>query len=166
MRGGLLMLLLSTLVVGGCGYRFASNQRLYPTDIQTVAVPTVVNETFSRSDTAQLTSALVREVEARTPYRLTGTGGADSVLQVTITDVRRRTTSRDRITALPNEQIYVVLADVVWKDLRTGRVLMHLENFEQTAAFYPTLGESDFFASQEAAEQLAAGIVEAMGDDW
>jgi hypothetical protein len=58
------------------------------------------------------------------------------------------------------------VADVVWKDLRTGEVLMRLENFEQTAAMYATLGESDFLASQEAAEQIAVGIVEAMGDDW
>ncbi len=150
----------------GCGYRMAGSRGLYTDQVNTVAVPTVTNETLSRSDTAQLTSALVRQLEARTPYRVASVEEADAMLEVTITDARRRTTSRDRFHALPNEQLYVVLADVVWKDLRTGEELLRLENFEQTSVLYPTLGESDFFASQEAAEELAAGIVEAMGGDW
>ena len=156
------------LVLGGaaCSYRFAESEQLYPDHVSTVAVPTVTNATSQRGDTAQLTHALVRELEARTPYRVERRETADSLLEVKISDIRRRTTSRDNVTAIPNEQLYVVLADIVWKDLRTGEVLMRLQNFEQTAALYPTLGESDFLASQEAAEQLAAGIVEALGADW
>lgn len=152
--------------LAGCGYRVAGGRELYPDGIATVAIPTVANETHHRGSTEQLTAALVGHLESRTPYRVESTSRADAVLEVTITDIRRRTTSRDRGTALPEEQLLVVLADVLWKDLRNGTVLLRLDNFEQTAALYPTLGESDFFASQEAAEQLAMGIVEAMGDDW
>ena len=154
------------LAVGGCGYRMSGSEGLYPDNVETVSVPTVINETFARADTARLTSALVRQLESRTPYRTAPLSRADTVLEVTITDIRRRMTSRDPGSSVPNEQLYVVLADVVWKDLRTGEVLVRLENLEQTAPLYPTLGESDFFASQEAAEQLAIGIVEAMGGDW
>jgi hypothetical protein len=162
----LLLLASGCLLVGGCGYRMAGAEGIYPENVETVSVPTVSNETFARADTARLTSAIVNELEKRTPYRVAPVSRADTVLEVTITSVRRRMTSRDPGSSLPNEQLYVVLADVLWKDLRTGEVLVRLENLEQTALLYPTLGESDFLASQEAAEALAAGIVEAMGDDW
>ena len=154
------------LALTGCGYRLAGSSGLYPEDVETVSIPTVTNETNFRGDTAQLTSALVGQLETRTPYRVDSLERADTLLEVTLKDIRRRTTSRDPGSALPEEQLYVVLADVVWKDLRTGEVLMRLANFEQTAAMYPTLGESDFIASQEAAEQLATGIIEAMGGVW
>ena len=158
--------LLASMVVAGCGYRVAGPQGLYPENVQTVSIPTVSNETFARGDTARLTSALVAQLESRTPYRVAPVSTADTLLEVTLTDVRRRLTSRDPGSSVPNEQLYVVLAEVVWKDLRTGEVLVRLENLEQTATLYPTLGESDFFASQEAADQLAIGIVEALGGDW
>lgn len=165
-RAAIALALVLGSMLAGCGYRLAGSSALYPAGIDTVAIPTVTNETFHRGNTAQLTAALVGQLEARTPYRVESLARADSVLEVTITDIRRRTTSRNLDTSLPHEQLYIVLADVVWKDLRSGQVLMRLANFEQTAALYPTLGESDFLASQEAAEQLALGIVEAMGDDW
>ena len=162
----LVPLFLLGLGSGACTYRFAGSEQLYPEHVNTVAIPTVTNATAKRGDTAQLTWALVRELESRTPYRVETLERADTVLEVKIADIRRRTTSRDRVTATPDEQLYVVIANVVWKDLRTGELLMRLENFEQTAALYPTLGESDFLSSQEAAEQLAIGIIEALGDDW
>lgn len=162
----LILLAVACVALAGCGYRMAGPKGIYPSNIETVSVPTVSNETFARADTARLTSALVSQLENRTPYRVAPISRADSVLEVTITSVRRRLTSRDPGSSLPNEQLYVVLADVVWKDLRNGEVLVRLDNLEQTALLYPTLGESDFLASQEAAEALAVGIVEAMGGDW
>src|SRR5690606_9547054 len=54
----------------GCGYRMAGSRGLYTDQVNPVAVPPVANETLSPSDTAQLTSALVRQLEARTPCRV------------------------------------------------------------------------------------------------
>lgn len=161
-----IILLLVVWQAGGCGYRLSGNAGLYRDDVKTVFVPTVLNRTFYRSDSSQLTDALVREIQTRTPYRITDAGSADTSLEVTITQVRRSTTSRDRFTALPNEQIYVVVVDFTWKDLRSGGTLVTREHFEQTAPVYATLGEEDFHGSQEAAEALAAGIVEELTSDW
>ena len=129
-------------------------------------MPTVGNETFYRADTERLTDALVKAVQARTPYRVAPATEADTLLEVTITDVDRRTTARDRITAVPEEQLYVVRVDLTWKDLRSGKTLTRIEALEQTTTQYQTLGEGIFIASQSAAEQLAAGIVEEMGGAW
>lgn len=160
----LLLLILSAL--GGCGYALSGQTGLYRDDVETVFVPTVLNRTFARDDSAQLTDALVRQIATRTPYRVAAAGLADTSLEVIITEVRRATTSRDRHTALPNEQLYVVVVDFTWKDLRSGRTLVSREHFEQTAAVYPTLGEGEFHASQQATEALAAGIIEELTGNW
>ena len=154
------------LLTSGCGYRPAGRGELYREDVQTVSIPIVGNRTFSRSDSAQLTNALVRQIEERTPYRVASQTRADTILEVTITDIRRSTGARNRGTGLPEQQLYIVTSTVSWKDLRSGEVLLRRENFEQTAVLYPTLGETDFIASQDAAERLAKGIVEELAGDW
>ncbi|MCS7032800.1 MAG: hypothetical protein NZ561_02265, partial [Phycisphaerae bacterium] len=68
--------------------------------------------------------------------------------------------------AIPQEQLYKITVNFVWKDLRTGKILVERRNFEQTATFYPTLGEGRFVGSQQAAEQLARGIVQELQADW
>lgn len=165
-RRNLPIMLLILCAAGGCGYRLTGQSGLYRDDVETVFVPTVLNRTFARDDAAQLTDALVRQIATRTPYRVADAGLADTALEVTITEIRRATTSRDRFTALPNEQLYVVVIDFTWKDLRSGKTLVSREHFEQTAATYPTLGEGEFHASQEAAEALAAGIIEELTANW
>ena len=162
----LALLLLALASTGGCGYRAVGPQGLYRSDVRTLALPTVGNETFYRLDTERLTDALAKAVQLRTPYRLAPAADADSLLEVTITEVERRTTSRDRTTAVPNEQLYVVRVDLTWKDLRNGKTLARVEGLEQTTTQYATLGEDLFVASQEAAEQLAAGIVEELTAAW
>ena len=161
-----LALLFALLAASGCGYRLVGPQGLYRSDVKTVAVPTVGNETFYRADTERLTDALVKAVQAKTPYRIAPAADADTLLEVTITDVDRRTTSRNRRTAVPEEQLYVVRVDLTWKDLRTGKTLTRIEGLEQTSTQYATLGEGQFIASQSAAEQLADGIVEEIGGTW
>ena len=163
------VLALATLLAfcaGGCGYRLVGPQGLYRSDVRTVAVPTVGNETFYRADTERLTDALVKAVQAKTPYRVAPAAVADSQLEVTITNVQRRTTARDRITAVPEEQLYVVRVDLTWKDLRSGKTLTRITDLEQTTTQYQTLGEGIFIASQQAAEELAGGIVEELGGTW
>jgi hypothetical protein len=43
---------------------------------------------------------------------------------------------------------------------------MQRKNFQQTASFYPTLGEGEFVGAQDAIEKLALGIVQEMQADW
>ena len=162
----LLVALVSVTFVGGCGYRVVGAQGLYRTDIKTVAIPTVGNATFYRDDSASLTGALVRSLEAKTPYRVTDASDADTLLEVTITDAGRRTQSRNLTTGLPDQQLYVVVVDYTWTDLRTGETLVTRQQVEQVAELYPTLGEGQFIAGQSAAEDLAIGIVEDLAAAW
>lgn len=164
------------LAIGGCsGYQqtgtgsSASNYKwtsLYRQDIQTVAVPIFSNIDFSRGDELALTKALITQIEQRTPYKVVDRDKADTIIEGQITRVRLQSVSSDRATSLPQEQLYTLRVDFVWKDLRTGKILVERRGFEQNATFYPTLGEGRQQGGLSAAEQLAIGIVQELEADW
>lgn len=170
--GTALAALLATLSAG-CGYQSASSTpggytwgSLYRQDIKTVAVPIFTSKSFHRGVEFQLGKALVQQIESTTPYKVVPAERADTVLEGQIVDVGLNTVSSDNRTAIPQEQLYRVTVNFVWKDLRSGKVLVERRNFEQTTTFYPTLGEGRYVGSQSAAEQLARGIVQELQNDW
>jgi hypothetical protein len=58
------------------------------------------------------------------------------------------------------------MVNFTWKDLRSGKILVQRTNFEQTATYYPSLGEGEYVGEQSAAESLAAGIVHELEAAW
>lgn len=145
------------------GYTHGS---LYRQDIRTVAVPIFTSKSFFRGVEFQLSTALVQQIESTTPYKVVPAERADTILEGQIVDVGINTVSNDSQTAIPQEQLYRVSVNFVWKDMRSGRVLVERRNFEQTSTFYPTLAEGRWTGSQVAAEQLARGIVQELQADW
>lgn len=147
----------------GAGYKWGS---LYRDDVRTVAVPIFENRSFRRGVEFRLTQAIVKSMESQTPYKVAPREDADTVLEGEITDISLRTISSDARTGVPQEQIYRVRVNFVWKDLRNGRILVQRRYYEQTAPFYPTLGEGQFYGSQLNVERLALAIVNEMQADW
>lgn len=162
------------LVLGGCGYSHNGEEpsgsyqwhSLYREDVRTVAVPIFQNKDYTRGVEFALTKAIVNQLEAHSGYKVVPRERADTVLEGEITSVKRSTVSRDERSALPQEQLFIVSVDFVWKDLRNGRILVERRNFEQTATYYPTLGEDQFVGNQQAVEKLALAIVQEMQADW
>ena len=164
-----LVLLVVFLTACGCGYRSGGGYQwrsLYRQDVKTVAVPIFATRDFSRGNVFELTSALVRQIEVRTPYKVVPAGRADTILEGEIVSVRLDRQSVARTSAVPQEQLAVVSVSFTWKDLRTGKILVQRRNFDQAAAYYPTLGEGRFVANQQTAEQLAIAIVQELQADW
>lgn len=166
-----MMRLLGSLAVllvfaGGCGYSAVGYSGTHRSDVRTVSVAAVANATYDTQAADALTAALVQRLEKSTPYRVAEASSADTLLEVTMTGVSRGASLRSRSTGIPEEQVWAVTADAVWKDLRTGKVLLELRNFTQTATQYPTFGEGPFIASQQAADGLAEGIVDEMSAKW
>ena len=64
--------------LSGCGY---TQQELFNTEYQTVAVPIFQNKTFYRGVELELTEALIKEIELRTPYKVTATNTAQTILE-------------------------------------------------------------------------------------
>lgn len=161
-------------LLSGCGYTRVGDdpsgsyqwRSLYREDVRTVAVPIFTNRSFRRGVEFSLTKAVINHMEATTPYKVVPRERADTILEGAITDIRVQNVSNHSRLGIPQEQLYVIVCDLIWKDIRSGQILMERRNFEQTAAFYPTLGEGQFVGSQEGVERLALGIVQEMQADW
>lgn len=170
---GLLVGLSLVCLMSGCAsYQFGA-AALYPSGIRTVHIPIVRNESFRHDLGPQLTDALVREVERRTPYKVVSNPGADSTLRCNISaqsKVVLTETSSDDPRALDS----AITVGASWTS-RDGRRLMQnsvatLETdstgFSQSVRYVPEAGQSIDTANQDAIDQLARRIVSQMESRW
>ncbi|CAN5605078.1 hypothetical protein BH09PLA1_BH09PLA1_18820 [soil metagenome] len=162
------------ILLSGCGYTHSGDdpsgsyqwRSLYREDVKSVAVPIFTNKTFRRGVEFALTRAVVTQIEAKSPYKVVPRERADTILEGQIVEIRLQNLSSDSTIAIPQEQLYLLTVDFIWKDLRTGRILTERKNFQQTTTFYPTLGEGEFVGSQQGVEKLALGIVQELQANW
>jgi hypothetical protein len=102
------------------GYTTAPN---YDTSIHTVRVPIFENRTYRRGLEFQLTEAVVREINAKTPYRVVGCD------QPADTELRGRIIGGTKGILNLNQQAEIreaetaITVELSWVDLRTGEVL-------------------------------------------
>ncbi|MEA2708126.1 MAG: hypothetical protein QOF78_727 [Phycisphaerales bacterium] len=160
---------------GGCGYRNGGGgegsdgyhwKSVYRQDIRSIAVPIFKSNVFQRGVEFSLSKAVANQIEANTPYKVVPRERADTILEGEIVAVRVNTLSSDRYSALPQEQLLDIVVDFTWKDLRTGKILVERRGVEQTASYYPTLGEGRATGTQAASERLALAIVQELQADW
>ena len=160
------------LALSGCGYNKGSDSAgyqwgsLYRQDVRTVAVPIFTTRSFDRGVEFNLSQAVVKQIEATTPYKVVPRERADTILEGQVVDVQVGTLSTDTDSAIPQEQMLGLTIDFTWKDLRSGRVLVERRGFEHTATYYPTLGEGRAVGRQHAVERLALAIVQELQADW
>ena len=165
------LLLLAALLAHGCsadpreGWSSAS---AWTTAYRTVAVPVLGNRTFARELDTQLTEALVKQIEATTPYKVVGQGTADTMLRGTITDVQLREISKSVITGLGEEVALRVTLDYEWLDMRTGAPLVARNGYVGTAVFRPSRPTQEplELAGFEVVQQLAREIVDSLQGEW
>jgi hypothetical protein len=171
----ILALLLLAIAVAGCGYKNGSGggnsdgyhwKSVYRDDIRTVAVPIFKSSVYQRGVEFSLSKALVQQIEANTPYKVVPRERADTILEGEIVEVHVNTLSNDRFSAIPQEQLFDIIVDFTWKDLRTGKILVQRRGIEQTSSYYPTLGEGRATGTQHASERLALAIVQELQADW
>ncbi|HEV7298735.1 MAG TPA: hypothetical protein VGN72_05160 [Tepidisphaeraceae bacterium] len=174
------MVAILLLAVAGCGYSAGvSNagagesssegyqwKSLYRPGINTIAISVFTSREFRRYDEIRFTHAVAKQIEAYTPYKLASRDVADSVLEGQIRFIRQPVLSSSANGGVPNEQLYEMGVDFTWKDLRTGKIIASRTVFDQTTAYYPTLGESSFVGAQTAAERLALAVVQQLEADW
>lgn len=157
--------------VGGCaadprdGYTAMS---MWPDDVATVHVPIFENRTFERGVEFDLTEAVIKAMEARTPYRVAAINRADASLTGSIVNVERQLLSRSRATGLSEETVLSVTIDFEFKDLRTGRVLVRRQRFTGQGLFHPSppAGEPVELGRAAAVQHLARDIVSELRASW
>jgi hypothetical protein len=161
------------IATGGCAaYQFGP-QTMFRSDVRTIYVPIARNETFRHDLGVRLTESVIRQIQERTPYLVTGDPTADSVLTCRFTSETKRVlteTETDEVRALD----MVVAVDASWVN-RQGRVLM--ENrllpdgnlalyFSQGTRVVPEAGQSIESELQDAIDDLAERIVSQMELRW
>ena len=165
--------LLGCFALFGCApYQFG-NAALFPPGIRTVHVPIVRDATFRHDLGVRLTEALVREIELRTPYKVTADPAADTVLKCEIIGETKRVlteTAQDYPRALDA----AVQVRASWSN-RAGQLLFNNSIiptddltilFSQDERFVPEAGQSVDTAMQQAIEDLAGRIVSQMENRW
>lgn len=102
------------------GYTTAPN---YSTKIHTVYVPIFRNTTLYRNLEFQLTQAVVREIESKTPYKvISDRCRADTELTGKIVSFNRNVINVTPLNEVREAQTTLGV-EVVWRDLRTGEIL-------------------------------------------
>ena len=107
-RVALLVPVLVALASNGCatdptqGYSAMSTFR---DDVTAIAVPIFVNDGFQRNVEFLLTDAVIKEIQARTPYTISSSARADSILLGRITETRLQQLSKSRVTGLSEEEM-------------------------------------------------------------
>ncbi|MEW6249049.1 MAG: LPS assembly lipoprotein LptE [Planctomycetota bacterium] len=155
-----------TLLVGlaGCGYKAGGP---YRSGIQTVYIDMAGTREFRRFLEYDLTEALKKRLNSQgTPYRLAPREKADSILQVEILEVVQNAFAPDYETRQPRDTSYTLAVRVLWRDLRSGRILLDTPVQLETVDYLPPTGETEAYASDKATDRLAAAIVRKMYEDW
>lgn len=178
-RTHLVMLLIVSSVLAtaaplaGCAAYQLGNGTLYNPNIRTVYIPIVRNDTFRPMVGVQLTEALVKAVELRTPYKVVGDPSADSTLTCRVVSESKQVITENR-TDDPRAIDAILNIELTWLD-RRGNLLM--ENrfvppgqyaflFSQSSHFVPEGGQSVSTALQHDIERLADTIVSQMESRW
>lgn len=156
--------------IPGCGYTLGNG---FSPDIKTVSVPIFENDTYRRGLEYQLTEAIQKEIQNRTPYRLARGDNADTRLSGRIVQVRKDVLGENNNDD-PRQLQLSIMVRVTWENLRTGEVLAKSEvpvapeaiPLLTQAGFAPELGQSQATAAQTAIDQMARHIVNMMETPW
>jgi hypothetical protein len=157
----------------GCAaYQFGADA-IFPSNIRTVYLPVVRNNTYRLDMGVRLTEALVREIERRTPYKVTGDPNADTTLTCTIIG-ESKVVLTEKDTDDPRALDANIAVKAKWTG-RNGQLLMNNRlvpaedpeiYFDQNARFVPEAGQSIATADQRVIENLAERIVSQMEMRW
>ena len=169
MKQWLILVLGMMLATGGtgcAGYRLGS---MLPEDIKTVYVPTIVNKSSEPQVEADITQALIQDIQRDGSLRVVNQDQADTVLVVTLRSytlepVAYRTDQRTSA----REYRIVLNASLLMTRRGTGAVVVEAPNVRGEFVF-PVAGDlssSKLRGLPQAAEDLAHNIVEKVVEVW
>jgi len=154
----------------GCGYRIGGN---YDPEIRTVYVPIFTSDLFRRDVNLELTEAVQKEIQSRTPFRLASSDNADTRLTGRLIEIRKDVLGETRFDDARQLQLSFAV-EILWEDTRGGRLIRQSSipidrDSHQILAqtnFAPEVGQSYATAKHQAITQLARRIVDKMEAPW
>lgn len=152
------------LELGGCGgYQ---NSWLYPDKVNTVYVEMFDTTGFRRGYEYELTDAVCKLIESRTPYKIVSNRDrADTVLGGTI-GIGVGVLAGDPYTGRALEKESMVSVKVTWKNLKTGDLLVDNEQVYASSSFSPQMGQGEEYSIRRSVNEVAQKVVEQMQIPW
>ncbi len=166
----MLLVISAALGTSGCGYTVGN---AFQGNVRSVYVPIATSDDFRRGYEFQLTEAVLDQIKSRTPFRIAKSDAADTKLTMKIKSIRKTVlgTTADNDPRSLQVQYSV---DVIWEDLRTGRILAQrqvslepeISHLYATGTMSPEVGQSLTTATQQAMKSMAQQIVDLMEAPW
>jgi len=160
----------AALFASGCGYTVGN---AFQGNVRSVYVPIATCEDFRRGAEFQLTEAVLTQIKARTPFRIAKNDAADTKLTMKIKSIRKTVLGTTADNDPRSLQVQYAV-DVIWEDLRTGRILAQrqvslepeVSHLFSTGTMSPEVGQSLATATQTAIDSMARQIVDLMEAPW
>ena len=172
---GVLFFSIFSLLFSGlasCGYHVAGRGTALPAEWKTLAVPALENRTTRYRLEQRLTEALVRELLARTKYRLVAEEtAADAVLHGEVTRVESNAVLFDAATGRATAMVVTVHLKVRLSDRASGKVHYQNDNFLFREQYEVSTDVGSFFEEQHPAldrlaRDFAARLVSALLENF
>jgi outer membrane lipopolysaccharide assembly protein LptE/RlpB len=143
---------LAPLVLVACGYHTAGHSTRLPQQVHTIAVPAFANKTQTYRIEQSLTSAVVREFNSRTNYKIVHDpkDDADAVLRGTVINAGSSTLTFDAQTGRASTMLVTVNVSVKLVD-RKGAVLYDNPNYTFREQYQVSREIASFFEEDSAA---------------
>jgi hypothetical protein len=161
---------LAVAALCGCGYTVGN---AYQAQVRTVAVPMFRSESFRRGIEYQLTDAVIREIQNRTPFRIADESSADTRLVGRVIQFEKLPLTNTLFDD-PRQLDMTMAVEVRWEDLRDGTVLASQQipispdavTLLSTGTFAPEVGQSRATAERAAVDNMARQVVDLMETPW
>jgi outer membrane lipopolysaccharide assembly protein LptE/RlpB len=143
---------LAPLLLVACGYHTAGHSTRLPQQVHTIAVPAFANKTQTYRIEQSLTSALVREFNSRTNYRIVHDpqDDADAILRGSVINAGSSTLTFDAQTGRASTMLVTVNVSVKLVD-RKGAVLYDNPNYTFREQYQVSREIASFFEEDSAA---------------
>ena len=159
--------------LAGCAGYQVGNWSLYDRDVRTVYVPMFESASYRRNLGERLTEAVMKEIEAKTPYKVIGSPDADSILSGRIVGESKRVVAENSFDD-PRKLEVNLQVEVSWIDRQgsaireTARVELppELSMVHGNASLVPEVGQSVATAHQLAIGRVAERVVAMMETPW
>lgn len=169
MRTWFRFLLLAAAISGtGCGYRVAGRGSALPQHWKTLAVLALENNTTQYRIEQRLTEAVVRELLARTGYRVVSAPeGADAILSGEVSRIESSAVLFDANTGRATTMVVTVVTKVRLVDAASGEEIYRNDNFVFREQYEIATDVKSFFEEQSPAldrlaQDFAARLVSAI----
>jgi outer membrane lipopolysaccharide assembly protein LptE/RlpB len=123
--------IISIIVLAGCGYQMVGKETHSPSGLNSIAIPTFVNQTFEPGIEVPITQGFLKEFILDRRVKVLHRGEADSVLEGVIKSFNIYSVAYDR-SGLATEYQTTIVIDLTLKK-RTGEVLWVIKDFSESS---------------------------------